>query len=83
MRRVKVYGCPAIFPYFFAIFSSYYICFNALSLGEGLIKTDGTVWDLFGGKLHLFYTERGRHRWLNGNWKAYKVQADKTWADLH
>lgn len=57
-------------------------CSNALSLGEGLIKTDGTVWDFFGGKLHLFYAESGRQRWLSGDWKAYKVQADKAWAEL-
>jgi len=55
---------------------------GALSLGEGLIKTDGTVWEFFGGNLHLFYAERGRQRWLNGDWEAYKVQADKAWAEL-
>ena len=57
-------------------------CSNALSLGEGLIKTDGTVWEFFGGNLHLFYAERGRQRWLNGDWKAYKVQADQAWLAL-
>ena len=57
-------------------------CSNALSLGEGLIKTDGTVWEFFGGNLHLFYAERGRQRWLNGDWEGYKVQADKAWAEL-
>jgi YHS domain-containing protein len=57
-------------------------CSNALSLGEGLIKTDGTVWEFFGGNLHLFYAERGRERWLNGDWKTYKQQADAAWAEL-
>jgi YHS domain-containing protein len=57
-------------------------CSNALSLGEGLIKTDGTVWEFFGGELHLFYAERGRQRWLNGDWKSYKNEADKAWAEL-
>jgi len=57
-------------------------CSNALSLGEGLIKTDGTVWEFFGGNLHLFYAERGRQRWLNGDWEAYKQQADKAWSEL-
>jgi hypothetical protein len=57
-------------------------CSNALSLGEGLIRTDGTVWEFFGEKLHLFYAERGRQRWLNGNWKNYKQQADKAWQEI-
>ncbi|SFG38240.1 YHS domain-containing (seleno)protein [Neptunomonas qingdaonensis] len=55
-------------------------CSNALSLGEGLITTDGTVWEFFGDKLHLFYAEQGRQRWLNGDWKTYKQQADTAWA---
>jgi hypothetical protein len=57
-------------------------CSNALSLGEGLVTTDGTVWEFFGEKLHLFYAERGRQRWLNGDWKAYKVTADEAWEEL-
>ncbi len=54
-------------------------CSNALSLGEGLIVTDGTVWEFFGDNLHLFYAERGRQRWLNGDWLSYKQQADRAW----
>jgi YHS domain-containing protein len=54
-------------------------CSNGLSLGEGLISTNGTVWEFFGDKLHLFYAERGRERWLNGDWKAYKREADAAW----
>lgn len=38
-------------------------CANALASEEGLISTDGTVWEFFGDKLHLFYVERGRQRW--------------------
>lgn len=57
-------------------------CSNALSLGEGLITTDGTVWEFFGDELHLFYAERGRQRWLKGDWKLYKKQADNAWAEL-
>lgn len=57
-------------------------CANALSLGEGLVKTDGTVWEFFGEELHLFYAERGRQRWLNGDWKAYKQDANKAWKEL-
>ena len=54
-------------------------CANALSLGEGLINTDGNVWEFFGDKLHLFYAERGRQRWLNGDWQSYQIAADKAW----
>lgn len=57
-------------------------CANALSLGEGLVKTDGTVWEFFGEELHLFYAERGRQRWLNGDWKAYKQDANNAWKEL-
>jgi len=54
-------------------------CANALSLDEGLIKTDGTHWEIFEKKLYLFYAARGRDRWLSGNWKAYKKVADAEW----
>ena len=57
-------------------------CSNGLSLGEGLIPTSGAVWEFFDHKLHLFYAERGRQRWLNGDWKTYRQQADKAWQDL-
>lgn len=54
-------------------------CANALSLGEGLIATNGTVWEFFGDELFLFYAERGRQRWLAGDWQAYRAQADAAW----
>ncbi|WXU00054.1 MAG: hypothetical protein Ctma_0762 [Catillopecten margaritatus gill symbiont] len=54
-------------------------CSNALSLGEGLVKTDGTHWEIFSGKLHLFYSARGRNRWVEGNQIEYKKVADKAW----
>lgn len=57
-------------------------CANALSLGEGLIPTDGKVWEFFGDELHLFYAERGRLRWLNGDWQSYRKQADVAWQTL-
>ena len=50
-----------------------------MSLGEGLITTDGTVWEFFGEQLFLFYAEAGRQRWLKGDWKAYQSQADTAW----
>ncbi|TBR41787.1 YHS domain-containing protein [Marinomonas agarivorans] len=54
-------------------------CANALSLGEGLIPTDGSVWEFFGDELYLFYAERGRQRWLNGDWQQYQIEADLAW----
>jgi len=57
-------------------------CANALSLGEGLIRTDGTHWEIFDDQLYLFYAARGRTRWLDGNWEAYKSDADAAWQML-
>ncbi len=54
-------------------------CANALSSGEGLVRTDGEVWEFFGDKLYLFYAEGGRQRWLKGDWQAYRRQADAAW----
>ena len=57
-------------------------CANSLSLGEGLIRTDGTHWEIFEDKLYLFYAARGRERWFDGNWQTYKADADVAWAEL-
>lgn len=57
-------------------------CANALSLGEGLIRTDGTHWEIFNDKLYLFYAGRGRDRWLDGSWAEYKKEADAAWKNL-
>jgi len=57
-------------------------CANALSLGEGLVRTDGTHWEILGDQLYLFYAPRGRTRWLDGNWETYKVDADAAWDKL-
>lgn len=57
-------------------------CANALSLGEGLIRTDGTHWEIYEDKLFLFYAAKGRDRWNDGNWQSYKIDADKAWATL-
>ena len=57
-------------------------CANALSLGEGLIKTNGKTWEIFEGQLYLFYAPRGRVRWNDGNWKDYKVDADRAWTEI-
>ncbi|MBJ7537319.1 YHS domain-containing (seleno)protein [Marinomonas transparens] len=57
-------------------------CANALSLGEGKVKTGGEVWEFFGDELYLFYAEGGRQRWLNGDWQAYKHVADEAWSQI-
>lgn len=54
-------------------------CSNALTLDEGLIRTDGTVWQIFGDQLHLFFAERGRVRWVNGDYETLKKEADDAW----
>lgn len=57
-------------------------CANALSTNEGLVSTDGNVWEFFGEQLFLFYGESGRQRWLNGDWQKYKQVADAAWNTL-
>ncbi len=57
-------------------------CANALSLGEGLVRTDGTHWEIFEDQLFLFYAARGRDRWTDGNWQTYKVDSDAAWERL-
>ncbi len=54
-------------------------CANALSIHEGLINTDGQVYEFFGDQLFLFYAEKGRQRWLKGSWQDYKQAADAAW----
>ncbi len=57
-------------------------CSNALSIGEGLIRTDGTQWEILDGRLHLFYAARGRDRWLDGNHAQYLQQANEAWKEI-
>lgn len=57
-------------------------CANALSLGEGLVRTDGSHWEIFGDELFLFYADRGRQRWLDGDWQVYRREADSAWRAL-
>lgn len=57
-------------------------CANALSIGNGLVKTDGTHWEIFGDQLYLFFAARGRTRWTEGQWQSFKVDADTAWEKL-
>ncbi len=57
-------------------------CANALSLGEGLINTNGKYWAIFDDQLYLFYAPRGAKRWLSGDYKEYKKEADLAWSKI-
>ena len=58
-------------------------CANALSIGNGLVVTDGKVWEIFGDQLFLFFAERGRARWLSADdIGPYKAAADAEWKKL-
>jgi len=58
-------------------------CANALSLGKGLVKTNGKVWEIYGDQLYLFYAKKGRKRWVSaGDITDYKKVADAEWARL-
>jgi len=57
-------------------------CSNALSLGKGLVKTDGTHWEIFGDRLHLFFAAQGRDRWLDGNQEQYDKEAAAAWKEI-
>ena len=57
-------------------------CANALSLGEGLVKTDGTVWQFFDDKLYLFYAQKGLARWQQGEFREYRAAAEQAWLTL-
>jgi len=56
-------------------------CSNALSIGNGLVKTDGTVWKIYGTQLHLFFAQKGLDRWQTNNYEEMKADADAAWAE--
>jgi len=53
-------------------------CANALSLGEGLVKTNGRHWRIIDDRLYLFYSAKGRERW-GTNTVEYIGQANAAW----
>lgn len=58
-------------------------CANALSIGNGLVKTNGKTWEIFGDQLFLFYAEAGRKRWLStDDISEFKAVADAEWKRL-
>lgn len=58
-------------------------CANALSLGKGLLKTDGTHWEIFGEQLYLFYAAKGRDRWIStDNVQPFIEAAEQAWSNL-
>ena len=55
-------------------------CANALSLGEGLIRTNGKYWAIFDEQLYLFFAPRGAKRWQAAeDYREYKAAADRAW----
>ncbi len=57
-------------------------CANALSLREGLVKTDGSVWQFFDDKLYLFYAQKGLARWQQGDYARYREDAEAAWNSI-
>lgn len=57
-------------------------CANALSIGQGLVKTDGSVWQFFDDKLYLFYAEAGLKRWQGGDFRKYRQKAEEAWLEI-
>jgi len=57
-------------------------CANALSIGNGLVKTNGSHWEILDDKLYLFFAAAGRDRWTDGNWETYKQASDAAWSAL-
>lgn len=59
-------------------------CANALSLGKGLLRTDGTHWEIIGERLFLFYAAAGRERWVDAGATVsdYIQQAEAAWDKL-
>lgn len=54
-------------------------CSNALSLGKGLVKTNGKVWHIWKNQLHTFYAKKGKQRWLDNDYETMVADADKEW----
>lgn len=58
-------------------------CANALSLGEGLIRTNGKYWAIFDDQLYLFFAPRGAKRWkAAADYREYKADADRAWNEI-
>lgn len=58
-------------------------CANALSLGEGLIRTNGKYWAIFDEQLYLFFAPRGAKRWqAASDYREYKTEADRAWREI-
>ncbi len=56
-------------------------CSNALSIGKGLVRTNGKVWHIWNGKLHTFFAKDGRERWLENDYSEMVAAADKAWLE--
>jgi len=56
-------------------------CSNALSLGKGLVRTNGKVWHIWNDRLHTFYAKGGKKRWLKNDYSEMVAAADKAWQE--
>lgn len=54
-------------------------CSNALSLGKGLVRTNGKIWHIWNDQLHTFYAKGGKQRWLKNDYVKMVVDADREW----
>ncbi|MGH1428138.1 MAG: YHS domain-containing (seleno)protein [Arenicella sp.] len=54
-------------------------CSNALSLGKGLVRTNGKIWHIWNDQLHTFYAEPGKQRWLENDYDQMLADADREW----
>ena len=54
-------------------------CSNALSLGKGLVRTNGKVWHIWNDQLHTFYAKAGKERWLENDYAQMVIDADREW----
>lgn len=57
-------------------------CANALSLGEGLIRTSGKHWLILDDQLYFFFAPRGAKRWLSGDYRRYRTEATTAWRGI-
>lgn len=54
-------------------------CSNALSLGKGLVRTNGKIWHIWNDRLHTFYAKGGKKRWLKNDYATMVADADRGW----
>lgn len=56
-------------------------CANGLSQGHK-IEANPEIWLIRDGKLYMFFSEAGRQRWINTDYKRRIKEATQTWQQL-